>query len=196
MILEERDRSDGKPMKHIFAVTVLSLVVFFIQTNKGEAMNAHDFDFESIDGAPMAMENYTGKVVLLVNTASFCGFTPQYTALQSLWQNYRDRGLVVLGVPSNDFGGQEPHAESDIKDFCVTNFGVDFPMTTKQHVIGPNAHPLYKWIVNEAGEDSAPRWNFHKYLIGPDGELAGLWPSRVNPTDAEIVGAIEPLLPE
>ena len=183
-------------MKNTFAVTVLSLIVFLMATSKGEAMNAHDFDFESIDGVPMPMADFKGKIVLLVNTASFCGFTPQYAALQSLWQTYREQGLVILGVPSNDFGGQEPRAESEIKDFCVTNFSVDFPMTTKQHVIGPNAHPLYKWIADEVGENSAPRWNFHKYLIGPDGGIVALWPSRVDPTDAEIVGAIEPLLQE
>ena len=159
-------------------------------------MNAHDFDFESIDGAALPMSDYSGQVVILVNTASFCGFTPQYAALQALWRDYQDRGLVVLGVPSNDFGGQEPHGESDIKDFCVTNFDIDFPMTTKQHVIGPDAHPLYKWIVSEVGENSSPRWNFHKYLIGPDGELAGLWPSRTVPNDSAIVDTLESLLRE
>ena len=183
-------------MRYFFSIAMLSVICLLGETGKGVAMNAHDFDFESIDGVPLPMSDYLGRVVLLVNTASFCGFTPQYAALQALWSDYQDRGLVVLGVPSNDFGGQEPRAESEIKDFCVTNFNIDFPMTSKQHVIGPDAHPLYKWIVGEVGENSAPRWNFHKYLIGPDGELAGLWPSRTVPNDSAIIDALEPFLQE
>ena len=183
-------------MKYFLSIIIFSVVFLLGKTGEGVAMNAHDFDFESIDGVPMAMSNYAGKAVLLVNTASFCGFTPQYEALQALWLDYQDRGLVVLGVPSNDFGSQEPHEESDIKEFCVTNFNIDFPMTTKQHVVGPKAHPLYKWIVGEVGENSAPRWNFHKYLIGPDGELAGLWPSRIVPNDSAIIDALEAFLQE
>ena len=127
-------------MKNTFAVTVLSLIVFLMATSKGEAMNAHDFDFESIDGVPMPMADCKGKIVLLVNTASFCGFTPQYAALQSLWQTYREQGLVILGVPSNDFGGQEPRAESEIKDFCVTNFSVDFPIWLDTSPPDPTRH--------------------------------------------------------
>ena len=148
-------------MKNLYAVIILGVIFVGMRVSEGETMGAHKFSFESIDGTQIPMASYAGKVVLLVNTASFCGFTPQYEALQSLWRDYRDRGLVVLGVPSNDFGGQEPHAESDIKEFCVTNFSVDFPLTAKQHVIGVGAHPLYKWIVEEAGENAAPRWNFH-----------------------------------
>ena len=183
-------------MKYLYAVIILGVIFVGTRGSEGETMGAHNFSFESIDGAKIPMASYAGKVVLLVNTASFCGFTPQYEALQSLWRDYRDRGLVVLGVPSNDFGGQEPHAESDIKEFCVTNFSVDFPLTAKQHVTGADAHPLYKWIVEEVGENAAPRWNFHKYLIGPQGELAGLWPSRVGPADGEIIELIESLLDE
>lgn len=132
---------------------------------------------------------------MIVNTASECGFTPQYSDLQALWQRYRDRGLVVLGVPSNDFGAQEPGSEAEIHAFCQTSYGVDFPLSAKECVIGPEAHPFYRWVVDEAGEAAAPKWNFHKYLIGPDGELAGVWPSKVKPLDPEITGAIEDLLP-
>ena len=181
-------------MKHFFSIMILSVFYLLQQMGEGMAMNAHDFDFESIDGEPLPMSDYSGSVVLLVNTASFCGFTPQYAALQALWRDYQDKGLVVLGVPSNDFGSQEPHSENEIKEFCTTSFDVDFPMTTKQHVIGPDAHPLYKWIVGEVGENSAPRWNFHKYLIDPEGELAGLWPSRVVPNDSVIIDALESFL--
>lgn len=108
---------------------------------------------------------------------------------------YRKNGLIVLGVPSNDFGGQEPGDEAAIKTFCSSRYRIDFPMMTKQTVIGVEAHPFYRWIVEELGEAAAPRWNFHKYLIGPDGTLAGLWPSKVLPLDTDVIGAIEKLLP-
>ncbi|MFC3674224.1 glutathione peroxidase [Ferrovibrio xuzhouensis] len=154
-------------------------------------MTAYDFSFTGIDGKPLPMTQFRGKAVLLVNTASQCGFTPQYTDLQKVWNTYRDRGFVVLGVPSNDFGGQEPGSESQIKEFCEVNFSVDFPLTDKQHVIGPQAHPLYKWIGAELGEDALPKWNFHKYLIAPDGTLAQVFPTPVKPTDLKVTAAIE-----
>lgn len=156
-----------------------------------KAMTAHDFTFRSIDGDPLALSGFAGKAVLVVNTASECGFTPQYAGLQALWERHRDKGLIVLGVPSNDFGGQEPGEEAEIKQFCELNYGVDFPLTEKVKVIGSEAHPFYRWIADELGEDQAPRWNFHKYLIAPDGTLAGAWPSRVTPDAAEIASAID-----
>ena len=157
-------------------------------------MSAHDFQFKGIGGDPILLSSFSGHPVMVVNTASECGFTPQYAELEALWRRYRDRGLMVLGVPSNDFGAQEPGPESEIKAFCETAYGVDFPLTAKQSVIGAAAHPFYRWVVEEAGEAAAPKWNFHKYLIGPDGELAGLWPSKVKPLDPEITGAIEQIL--
>ena len=157
-------------------------------------MSAHDFAFNSIDGEPLPLARFRGRPMLVVNTASECGYTPQYADLEALWRRYRDRGLVVLGVPSNDFGAQEPGGEAEITAFCRTTYDVDFPMTAKQTVIGGDAHPFYRWIVEEVGEGAAPKWNFHKYLVGPDGELAALWPSAVTPLDPEITGAIEGLL--
>ena len=157
-------------------------------------MSAHDHQFDTIDGGAIALADYAGKAVLIVNTASECGYTPQYTDLQALWARYRDKGLVVLGVPSNDFGAQEPGGEADIQAFCTRNYGVDFPMTAKQTVVGGDAHAFYRWIVAEVGEGAAPKWNFHKYLIGPDGELAGLWPSDVGPLDDEITSTIDRLI--
>lgn len=157
-------------------------------------MTAHDFEFVAIDGRPLPLQQFRGKAVLLVNTASQCGFTPQYADLQKLWSDYRRKGLVVIGVPSNDFGGQEPGSAQQIKDFCEVNFDVDFPLTEKQRVIGADAHPFYRWVAQEFGEDSLPKWNFHKYLIAPDGNLAGTFPSRVKPTDPELIGAVEAAL--
>lgn len=157
----------------------------------GGEMRFHDFQFTAIDGGALPLDQFKGKAVLLVNTASFCGFTGQYADLQALWSQYRDRGLVVLGVPSNDFGGQEPGTAQQIQQFCETNYSVDFPMTEKVAVSGSGAHPLYQWIGAELGEGALPRWNFHKYLFDPAGELVGAWPSRVKPTDGEIRGAVD-----
>ena len=159
-------------------------------------MSAYEFSFNSIDGDPLPLAAYKGKPVLVVNTASFCGYTPQYKDLEALWKKYRARGLVVLGVPSNDFGAQEPGAAAEIKTFCATNYHVDFPLAAKEKVLGGDAHPFFRWIVSELGEDAAPRWNFHKYLIGTDGELAGMWPSRVSPLASEIMKEIEAILPK
>ena len=160
------------------------------------AENAHSFAFTSIDGAPLPLSAWIGHPVLVVNTASYCGYTPQYHDLEALWRRYRDRGLVVLGVPSNDFGHQEPGSAAEIKAFCATHYAVDFPLAEKCRVIGGAAHPFYRWVAESLGEAGAPRWNFHKYLIAPDGELAGTWPSSVDPTDRRITGEIDKLLPQ
>jgi glutathione peroxidase len=161
---------------------------------KGSPTVAYDFDFIAIEGHPLPLSQYRGQPLLVVNTASFCGFTPQYTALQEVWQRYRDRGLVVLGVPSNDFGGQEPGSETEIKTFCETNFDIDFPMTRKQTVRGPDAHPLYRWLAAELGAASVPKWNFHKYLIGRDGRPLAWFATGTEPTAPAVAAAIEQAL--
>ncbi len=161
---------------------------------QADPVSAHDFSFTSIDGEPLPMSRFRGKAVLLVNTASHCGYTHQYDGLQALWTTYRDRGLVVLGVPSDDFD-QELGSEAAIKRFCEVNFAIDFPMTERQSVRGRDAHPLYRWIAENKGRAAAPRWNFYKYLITPDGQVAGNWPSRVGPGSSELRAAIEAALP-
>ena len=155
------------------------------------AGSAHDFSFTAIEGGALPLAQYKGKVVLLVNTASRCGFTPQYEGLQAVWERYRERGLVVLGVPSNDFGGQEPGNEAEIKEFCEVNFSVDFPLTAKEHVVGAEAHPFYRWAADRLGFAAKPRWNFHKYLIGPDGALADWFSTATEPGSAKVTQAIE-----
>lgn len=157
-------------------------------------MSAHLFEFQTITGEALPLSRFEGRAILVVNTASRCGLTPQYRELQGLWERYKARGFVVLGVPSNDFGAQEPGTEAEILSFCETNYDVDFPLTAKQSVIGEDAHPFYKWIAEIAGEDALPRWNFHKYLIGPDGALVNVYGSRVPPMDAELMKEIEALL--
>jgi glutathione peroxidase len=158
------------------------------------AKSAHEFSFRSIDGGDLPVSGFQGKVLLVVNVASQCGLTPQYAGLEELWKKRRDRGLVVLGVPANDFGAQEPGTEGEIKTFCETRFAVDFPMTAKEHVIGPEAHPLYKWVAEELGEDAAPKWNFHKYVFGRDGSIAGTFGSRTPPDAPELTAAIDAAL--
>lgn len=154
------------------------------------SMTAYDFTFTSIEGAPLPMKAWSGRPVLVVNTASFCGYTPQYATLEKLWRAYKDKGFVLLGVPSNDFGQQEPGNAAEIKAFCAT-YDVSFPLSRKEKVIGAEAHPFYRWIAGELGEGGAPRWNFHKYLVGSDGLLAGTWPSSVEPTDRQIAAALD-----
>ena len=156
--------------------------------------SAHDFSFTGIDGKQIHLKDYAGKPVLVVNVASFCGFTPQYSELQQLHDKYGPKGLVVLGVPSNDFGAQEPKTESEIAKFCETSYGVTFPMTCKQKVNGADAHALYQWIAKEAGEAATPKWNFHKYLIGKKGELVETFGSRVSPGAPEVRKSIESAL--
>jgi glutathione peroxidase len=179
------------------ASLALTLLVIFNaspQRAAAEQLSAYSFQFQAIEGHALPLSNYRGKALLVVNTASLCGFTRQYNGLQALWEEYRDRGLVVLGVPSNDFGGQEPGTETEIKDFCETNFGIDFPMTRKQHVRGPDAHPLYQWLKGELGTESVPRWNFHKYLIGRNGQAANYFASGVRPDSKTMREAIEAAL--
>ncbi len=155
------------------------------------AANAHDFAFDDIDEAgELRLADFAGRPVLVVNTASRCGYTYQYDALQALYDRYRDRGLVVLGVPSDDFN-QELASAAEVKDFCAVNFAIDFPMTAITHVAGADAHPFYSWAAARAG---APRWNFHKYLLGPDGELVAAFPTRTEPDAPEVRQAIENLL--
>lgn len=157
--------------------------------------NAHDFSFQSIDGGPLPLSAYKGKAILVVNTASFCGFTPQYQALQALWERYEARGLVVLGVPSNDFGSQEPGSSAEIKTFCDTNYSITFPLADKEVVSGSGAHPFYQWARAELGVLAAPKWNFHKYLVAPDGRLVDWFATTTKPDEAKVAKAIEKVLP-
>ena len=146
-------------------------------------MRVHEFVFRSIGGVSMPLDRWTGQPLLIVNTASECGFTPQYEKLQRLWEEFRPNGLVVIGIPCNDFGGQEPGSEEDIMEFCTTRYNVTFPMTTKQTIIGPGVHPLFVEMREEYTSEILPRWNFFKYLFGRDGTLLQHWPSDVEPDE-------------
>ena len=148
---------------------------------------------DSIGGRPLPTADYGGRVVLLVNTASRCGFTDQYRGLEALWRRYRDKGLVVLGVPSNDFGSQEPGSNDEISRFCEATFDVTFPLADKQVVSGAGAHPLYRWAAARTGALGTPNWNFHKILIGRDGRLID-WFSALSGTGRKLDRAIEAAL--
>jgi glutathione peroxidase len=152
-------------------------------------ITANGFSFAGLNGDTIRLADFAGRPILVVNTASLCGYTPQYAGLQSLWTAFRDRGLMIIGVPSNDFGGQEPGGASDIAATAQHQYGVSFPIAAKTVVKGANAHPFYKWAA-EARPKEVPRWNFHKYLIGRDGYLADAFPESVEPGDTRIQTAI------
>ena len=164
------------------------------KSTEATAASAHAFAFTAIAGGELDLSRFAGQPILLVNTASRCGYTDQYADLETLWDRYKDDGLVVLAVPSNDFR-QELASEQAVKQFCETTFDVSFPMTGISHVSGRDAHPLYQWLGRKLGSEGRPRWNFHKVLIDGDGQPVAGWRSGTRPTDAAIVRRIERLLP-
>jgi glutathione peroxidase len=161
------------------------------------ADNAYDFSFQTLIGHhPLPLTAFKGKVLIIVNTASKCGFTPQYKSLEKLYEKYKDQGLVILGVPSNDFGHQEPGAEQEIAHFCQLNYGVSFPMTAKEIVSGKKAHPFYLWAKQKLGFTTAPKWNFHKYIINRKGEIVDYFYSTTSPDSSRFQKAVEKTLNE
>jgi glutathione peroxidase len=173
---------------------VISTSLFLGTVSMAHANTAYMFEFDSIDGGKISLSEYKGNVILVVNTASECGFTSQYTGLQALWDEFKEDGLVVLGIPSNDFGGQEPGTDSQIKNFCEVNFNIDFPMTAKTTIKGRDAHPFYHWVSDELGWMAGPKWNFHKYLIARNGILHDSFSSMVSPSSANLQEQITLLL--
>ena len=153
-----------------------------------------DFKINTINGDELNLSTYKGKTVLIVNVASNCGFTKQYDDLQNLYDTYREKGLVILGIPSNQFGGQEPGSEDEIKDFCKTNFNITFPMTSKYDVKGENAHPIFLWAKKSFGNSTVPKWNFHKILVNKHGKIVDTFASFTNPKSNKIIKKIEDIL--
>lgn len=181
--------------RSLIAAAVLALTCRALAPRPARAgsSSAHDFTFTDIDGAPMPLRSFAGKALLVVNTASRCGFTGQYAGLQQLWETYRDRGLVVIGVPSDAFN-QELSSEAAVRGFCETTYGVDFPLTQITTIRGREAHPFYKWAAQALGSSAAPRWNFHKYLIDGDGRAVTAFSTGVEPMSAKVRSAIEKVL--
>ena len=161
------------------------------------AKDAYGFSFRHLmEETPLPLSDYKGKVIMVVNTASKCGFTPQYEGLEVLYQRYKDQGFVIIGVPSNDFGEQEPGSSQEIATFCKKNYGVTFPMAAKETVSGDEAHPFYVWARQVLGFGTAPKWNFHKYLINRQGKLVDYFNSTTSPDASRVTKAIEALLKE
>jgi glutathione peroxidase len=152
-------------------------------------ITAYAFSFPALAGGDIRLAESAGRPLLVVNTASLCGFTPQYGGLQELWTQFHGRGLMIVGVPSNDFGGQEPGGVTEIANTAQHQYGVTFPIAAKTVVKGPNAHPFYRWAA-ETRPNDVPRWNFHKYLIGRDGYIADVFPQTVEPSDTRVKTAI------
>ena len=153
----------------------------------------NDFNFKDIEGKNIKLSDFKNKVIVVVNVASRCGFTNQYDDLQTLWTTYQNKGLIIVGVPTNDFK-QEPGSNSDIKNFCETNFNISFPMTEKINVVGSNSHPFFKWAKENYGKAAVPKWNFHKIIIGKDGKIADTFSSITNPSSKRFINSIDNII--
>jgi glutathione peroxidase len=173
-----------------------SLIMFsFFNISKADYTKVFfDFSIRDINEEKIDLSIYKNKTVLLVNVASNCGFTKQYAELQILYEKYKDKNFIILGVPSNQFGGQEPGSNSEIKKFCETNFNISFPITDKYEVKGENAHPIYSWAKKNYGKSAVPKWNFHKILINKDGKIEETYASFTNPLSKKLINKIEEIL--
>ena len=184
-------------MKKIINFLIIILTIIFnfnIKVNSMENKKLYDIEIESITGEMISLSKYKGKTIFLVNVASNCGFTKQYSDLQNLWEKYREKDLIVIGMPSNQFGGQEPGSNTEIKDFCETNFNISFLMTSKNDVKGENAHEIYKWAKISYGKSAIPKWNFHKILINNEGTIVDTFASFTNPMSKKVILKIEKIL--
>ena len=181
-------------MPRFAATLLLALSALLTGPAFGACPDVLNHQLKNLDGEPMDLCQFAGKVVLAVNTASYCGNTPQYEGLQTLYDKYKDRGLVVVGFPANDFGYQEPGSNSEIRDFCELTYGVEFPMVEKTSVVPGSANPVFAELTRMT--DDAPEWNFHKYLLSRDGVRAFSYPARMKPENPKIVSRIEALLEE
>ena len=176
-------------------IFLLSIVMFFFKplAIANYEKKIYDFSIEGITGETINFKDYKNKVILVVNTASYCGFTKQYDELQELWDLYKEKGLIVLGVPSNSFN-QEKNNNSDIKEFCEVNFNITFPLSTITEVKGNNAHELYKWAKNNHGSSAVPKWNFYKILINKEGKIEDTFSSLTKPLSKKVINKIESIL--
>ena len=168
---------------------------FLTNSNSTYEKLAYDFSFKDLDGSELNLKEFKNKVLVVTNVASRCGFTSQYEDLQTIWESYQDKGLVVIGVPSNSFN-QEPGSNDEVKNFCEAKFGISFPMTQKVEVKGENAHPFYKWANENFGKDAIPKWNFHKIVIGKNGKVFDTFASMTKPTSKKFIKSIEQAVKE
>ena len=181
-------------MKNLLIFGLTIIMIFFKNSSHAEYEKIfYDFKINSITGDEIDLKDFKGRPILIVNTASYCGFTKQYNDMQELWEKYRDRGLIVLGVPSNSFN-QEKSDNSDVKEFCEVNFNINFPLTEITDVKGDNAHEIYKWAKANYGKSAVPKWNFYKILINKEGKIEDTYASLTSPTSNKITKKIENLL--
>ena len=180
--------------KKIIIYVIIIMFSFLNKTMPDNSKNFFDFKINSINGEELDLSTFNGKTILLVNVASKCGFTKQYDDLQKLYENFKDKGLIVVGIPTNQFGGQEPGTESEIKNFCETNFNITFPMTSKYDVKGDNAHPIYIWAKDTFGKSTIPKWNFHKILINKNGKIEDTFVSFTSPLSKKIIEKLNQIL--
>ena len=176
-----------------FNLFLLIIMISFLgnSVNAKYEKLAYDFEFKDLGGGPLNLSDYKGKIIVVVNVASQCGFTNQYEDMQKIWEKYQKSGLIVLGVPSNDFGQQEPGDSQEIKNFCESKFGITFPMTEKVSVKGDNAHPFFIWAEESYGKSAIPKWNFHKIIINKDGKIEDTFASITKPTSKKFISVIE-----
>ena len=181
-------------MKNLLIIGVTIFMFFFKSSSHANYEKIfYDFKINSISGDIIDFNDFKGKPVLVVNTASYCGFTKQYNDMQELWERYKDKGLIVLGIPSNSFN-QEKKDNSDVKEFCEVNFNINFPLTEITDVKGDNAHEIYKWAKENFGKSAIPKWNFYKILINKEGKIEDTYASLTNPTSKKIINKVESLL--
>jgi len=180
--------------KNLFILILITIILLVKNSEADYKKNFFDFSITSLDGTKIELSKYKNSAVLLVNVASNCGFTKQYGDLQKIWDLYKNKGLLVIGAPSNQFGSQEPGTNDEIKNFCKVNFNVNFPMTDKIKVKGDEAHDIYKWAVKTYGKSAEPKWNFHKILINKKGEIVDTYSSFTKPTSKKIIEKIENIL--
>ena len=181
-------------MKNLLIIGVTIIMIFFKSSSNADYKKIfYDFKIDSISGDVINLNDFKGKPVLVVNTASYCGFTKQYDDMQDLWEKYKDKGLIVLGVPSNSFN-QEKKVNSEVKEFCKVNFNINFPLTEITDVKGDNAHEIYKWAKENYGKSAVPKWNFYKILINKEGKIEDTYASLTNPTSKKIINKVESLL--
>ena len=181
--------------KKIKIFLILLIMILFGNKSFGKYEKlAYDFNFNDLDGSIIKLSEFKDKVIVIVNVASQCGFTNQYEDMQQIWDKYQNSGLVIIGVPSNDFGNQEPGSSTDIKNFCEAKFGITFPMTEKVLVKGENAHPFYLWARKNYGKSAVPKWNFHKIIINKKGKVAETFSSITSPTSKKFIKTIEKLI--
>lgn len=180
--------------KFLYLIVFLTGMMYMTAFGTTDIKTVYDFSFKKPNGEVLNLSDFRGKVLLIVNTASDCSFTPQYQGMEKIYQKYKDQGLEIIAIPSDDFGHQEPGNDEEIQNFCQINFGVTFPVTSKEIVSGNNAHPFFPWISQELGFGSAPKWNFHKYLIDQDGKPVDFFYSITRADSGRLEGAIQRLI--